>query len=612
MGGNNMKKIMAKIMNKIKSVKKRETKANTKDKSMEKKTGKIFTKLRGISIKWKLISGFMAINLMLIVIGIVGMLNINKINNNAISMHDEYLVNVDELHQIKENLLELDITLQDIKHATTKDEIKKLTTSINDIDSRNGLVMESYESRPMNEAEILSWKRLVSRIGVFRNQRDQALKIITDGDGSDNSAIIDELGIASWSVLSVIDTVIEMNQEFASERNLENERIYKGSYTYMIIIIVLGGIAAIALGLFLASYITSAAKKGLDFAQALGDGDLTFQIEESKTQDELGKLISALKEAQSKMRSTIIQISTESEAVSASSEELSATIEEINSTFESISNNTSGIVDDIQDINGATQELTATMEEVNSGVTQLASSSSEANVEAVEIKERAEMIKRRGQESQVRTEELLTEKQQAIVLAIEEGKVVNEISIIAESISSIASQTNLLALNAAIEAARAGEAGRGFAVVADEIRKLAEQSNQYVAGIQAVVGNVGSAFAHLSINAQDILSFIDEDVREDYVLLIDTGVSYEKYAVYINALSQETAAMAEELNASTEEISSVIMNISGNMNNASDNSNQTMMGMEETTSALEQIAAAAESQADTAERLNELIHLFKI
>ena len=37
-----------------------------------------------------------------------------------------------------------------------------------------------------------------------------------------------------------------------------------------------------------------------------------------------------------------------------------------------------------------------------------------------------------------------------------------------------------------------------------------------------------------------------------------------------------------------------------------------MMGMEETKIALEQIAAAADSQASTAERLNELIHAFKI
>jgi methyl-accepting chemotaxis protein len=64
--------------------------------------------------------------------------------------------------------------------------------------------------------------------------------------------------------------------------------------------------------------------------------------------------------------------------------------------------------------------------------------------------------------------------------AIRDGKNVEEIKNIAETIEEIASQTNLLALNAAIEAASAGEAGRGFAVVADEVRKLAEESTESV------------------------------------------------------------------------------------------------------------------------------------
>ena len=176
--------------------------------------------------------------------------------------------------------------------------------------------------------------------------------------------------------------------------------------------------------------------------------------------------------------------------------------------------------------------MTVTIQEVNSGVTQLASSSSDGNAESAKIKERAEKIKIQGQESKRVADNLLNEKEQAILNAIEEGKVVNEISIIAESIASIASQTNLLALNAAIEAARAGEAGKGFAVVADEIRKLAEQSNAYVADIQKVVGEVGSSFNNLSNNSKETLKFINERVTKDYDLLIDTGINYEKDAVF--------------------------------------------------------------------------------
>lgn len=569
-------------------------------------------KIRDTSLKVKLIMGFAIINILFFSTGVLGMLAIRDININASIMHDEYLQSIDELHQIRGDLLHIDIILQHLKQSKDPSKIDSLIGNIEGLGSNIDRVMNSYESREFAEPEKLPWDGLVQDLDKYTKEYNLALNAAKSSDGLAAGSAIDGLGKHSLPVFDGINNLIAINQDLAEEQNQANDKLYSQTFIFMTILIILGALISISLAYYLSTYIPSATKKGLKFAEALGEGDLTFEIEEPKGNDELARLIKALKVAQGKMKNIIIQISAESEDVSASSEELSATIEEVNSTFETITSNTLGIVDDIQDINAATEELTATIEEVNSGVTQLASGSSDGNEEASKIKERAEVIKVQGQKSKIRADELLQQKEQAILAAIEEGKVVNQISIIAESIASIASQTNLLALNAAIEAARAGEAGRGFAVVAEEIRTLAEQSDEYVGNIQSVVGNVGSAFTNLSINSQDILDFIDENVSKDYDLLIETGVNYEKDSIFVNSLSQETAAMAEELSASTEEISSVIMNIAGNMNHASSNSDEVMMGMEETKTALEQIAAAAENQASTAERLNGLIHAFKI
>lgn len=568
--------------------------------------------IRDTSLKLKLIIGFSTINILLIVIGIVGILGMSQVNEHTELMYDEYLQSVDDLHQIRGNLLNSDMILQYVKQASTRSDVDRMSGAIDDLTKINNDIMIRYEARDMDEVEKEPWNKLKQDLEIYRTERDKIINTMDGRAEHTSRQVIDNLIEYSQPAYNGIEYMIEMNQELAMEAHLEGNRIYENRSVLMIIVIIVGFAVGLLLAIYLCIYIPSSAKKGLDFAQALGEGDLTFNIEDINSNDELGRLIQALKEAQQKMRLAVTQITIESGEVSASSEELSATIEEVNATFETISNNTLGIAGGIQEISASTEELTATIEEVNSGVTQLASTSTDGNAQAAKIKTRAESIKMQGQESKSITDQLLKGKGLAIINAIEEGKVVHEISIIAESIASIAAQTNLLALNATIEAARAGESGRGFAVVADEIRKLAEQSDEYVAGIQSVVGNVGSAFSNLSTNAQDIIEFINKDVGKDYDLLIDTGERYEKDAVFFDGISQETASMAEELNASTEEIASVIMSIAGNMDDASVNSNEVITGMKETVMALEQIAAAAESQAATAGRLDELINAFTI
>ncbi|NLI90011.1 MAG: methyl-accepting chemotaxis protein [Epulopiscium sp.] len=565
--------------------------------------------MRDARIRTKLIFSFLLVTIMTLVIGGVGIISNKRINTNAERMYNENLQNIDTLHMMRARILEGEILLQ---HMAQLDNIDIKTGLSNEIDDLLNITDQYRDNYLVPESQRGDWEEFNNIINDYNGERSKIVETVLLGQDSNPYQLIFTLQPKLDLVFTSIDNLINTNQELADSENLVNQQIYKNSMIFMYVAIAIGFIISVLLAVSLSTYISKAIDKGLNFSQALGQGDLRFEMIEAKSDDELGRLVNALRDAQEKVKSTLVEILGESEDVSASSEQLSATAEEINATFDLISDNTQAVVNDIQAISASSGQVTTSIREVNSGIAQLASSSSDGNMESIKIKARAEEIKEQGQESKNMTDKLLAEKEEIILRAIEEGKVVNEISIIAESIASIAGQTNLLSLNASIEAARAGEAGRGFAVVADEIRQLAEESDKYVGEIQNVVEGVNAAFNNLSKGSQETIDFINDRVSKDYDLLINTGIQYENDAVFISNLSQETAAMAQELSASVENITSIILSIADNMNSASANSEEVMVGMKETLTALDQIASAAESQAVIATNLNSLIGMFKI
>lgn len=570
------------------------------------------TIIGNLSIKVKLLAGFLGIALLIGITGAFGKFGMSNIEKNAEEIYSNNLQRINEIHLIKENFTNEVGILQNAVLDANSSSTKMSEEILDTIKTNNSAYIESYSSRTMSEDEKKAFDEFQTLLNdQYIAQQSKILDLLNNGKYSEANTARLEITQITDSMNEKLNTLISINQELAKQANDSNSKDYTITNNIMFAILIVGLALAIVIGTILSLYISKTLKKGVLFAEALGNGDLTYSLE-SKNNDELGKLINALNHAKEKMRGVIQNVIDQAQGVTASSEELSATLEEMSCNFENIDKNTSRIVKNINGINSSTNELSSTMDEVNSGITQLASSSTESSQQSIDIKERATDIKEKGSISKNTADKLYEEKQHNILKAIEQGKVVTEIGIIAKSIAAIAEQTNLLALNANIEAARAGEHGKGFAVVANEVKVLAEQSAGYVKNIQTVVSNVQVTFDNLSSNSKDILYYIDNSVKKDYDLLIDTGDKYEKDAAFISDLSQNIASMSEELNASTEEISAVVKTIANNMNDTKANSEEILVGIEETNKAIEQVAIVAQNQAATAEKLTQLVLSFKI
>lgn len=93
---------------------------------------------------------------------------------------------------------------------------------------------------------------------------------------------------------------------------------------------------------------------------------------------------------------------------------------------------------------------------------------------AKDIRERAQYAKETALDKSDAVRSSKKDIRDSLAKTLNDAKVIEQISVLAESVVEITGQVNLLSLNAGIEAARAGERGKEFATVAEEIRNLTD------------------------------------------------------------------------------------------------------------------------------------------
>ena len=285
--------------------------------------------------------------------------------------------------------------------------------------------------------------------------------------------------------------------------------------------------------------ITRPLRRAESMAQAIAAMDLSAQPQAHYAGDETGRLLRALDVMRTALQKALQEVRGVADGISTASTQIASGNQDLSSRTEQAASN-------LQETAGSMEELTGTVTQTADSArtaNQLANSASEAAAEGGAV------------------------VGQVVATMDEINSSSRKIGDIIGTIDGIAFQTNILALNAAVEAARAGEQGRGFAVVASEVRSLARRSAEAAKEIKTLIGasvervEAGAQLVHKAGNSMtDIVARVQR--VKDIIGEITTAANEQSMGIgqvnvavsQLDQMTQQNAALVEESSAATESL----------------------------------------------------------
>ena len=323
-------------------------------------------------------------------------------------------------------------------------------------------------------------------------------------------------------------------------RELQAEQQQAGRQTLILFLVAVGIAMVVVVPSTLANMqsICKPIEEAQSFALSVAAGDLTRKVD-TQGKDEVAQLI----RAQVDMQTSIARI-----------------VREVNQATDSIRTASTEIATGNHNLSSRTEQAASNLEETASSMAQLTSNVSHTADAARQASESAQTnaaAAERGGEA----------VSQVVATMDDIASSSQKINDIIGVIDGIAFQTNILALNAAVEAARAGEAGRGFAVVASEVRSLAQRSAEAAREIKLLISSSvdkvrdGTAQVH---RAGETISAVVSSAQQVSVLIggitrsaaeQSQGIGEINAAVVqLDQMTQQNAALVEESTAAAESL----------------------------------------------------------
>ncbi len=551
------------------------------------------TFLDNMKTKPKLIASFVILAVIAGIVGGVGIYGMSVINNADTTLFEHVasptglLVDLTNTYgKIRRGIRDIILVPNANQRADARAGVDKDWTTF------QGLA-DKFQKDLLTQEGKDHWAKVMSDLPKYIAYADQIAALANAGKKDEAYAVLTgPSGPLAAGIESNMQWVTNQKITLGKAMNDSNNKIGSDLTKIMFVIIFIAMLLSVLLGIFIANTIAKPLGKGVDFAKAMAEGDLTMQID-IKRKDELGVLTDSLNLASSKLRSMFGKVRDGIQTLSSAATELSSISRQMTTGAESTSSRANGVAAAAEQTSANMGGVSAAMEQTTMNLSTVATASEEMTATIGEIAsnaERARKVTAEAVDSATRVSGTMDTL----------GTAAREIGKVTETISAISSQTNLLALNATIEAARAGAAGKGFAVVANEIKELARQTaaatediKARIEGIQnssgAAVGDIASV-ANVIREVNEIVSGIAAAIEEQSAVTRDIASNVAQASKGVEDANRNVAEASQAVSSMAQDVSEV----NQSAGEISSSSAQVLLSSEELSKLSEQLRSLVE------------------
>lgn len=392
----------------------------------------------------KLLISFLMLILLLGLVGATGIYFLGVMDKDVDSMYNDGIRPIVTLTKIEDNFQKIVTEMQRIiwkaQVVNDKTALERSVAVIEELTKENNKLLEEYSAYQLSEEEKVLLENLGDVLVPYRELRTKSIEAARQNNFQLAIQLNDEANVERDKTAEILDKLVQLSVTFGDKLQESTDANYARAVMITLIVIILGIVIGVILSLVIGNMLSRPINAVVQHAELFAKGDFSKDLPENllARKDEMGILVEAFDDVNKNLRTLLKQVLSTAEDMSASSEELSASAEEVTAQGQNVNSATQQIAAGMEETSASTEEVMASGVEMESGSHKLFEKAREGSTLVQDIEKRAEQLKLTAQESRQVATNIYREKQTGIMAAIKEGEVVQEIELMAKTISDIA------------------------------------------------------------------------------------------------------------------------------------------------------------------------------